>query len=286
MINICVYNANYLFDRNIISVFNASFLYGINCFEGIRAYWNSDLKKLLVFDLDEHLNRLYDSISFLMFENVISKNELKSELLDLLSNGDVKENVYIRITFFIDGETSWADQNMISRVISVRSMASQLGSADAISLTISDYRRISNDTIPPAVKAGANYLNSRYALLDAKSKGFEGALFLNKNNYISESTGSCVFFIRGNVLYTPAVDCDILVGITRNRIIQLARENSIEFKETNIKVEDLDNFQAAFLVGTMIELKPISRIGHKFFDLDDHITKRLTKLLYNYVYGI
>jgi branched-chain amino acid aminotransferase len=164
-------------------------------------------------------------------------------------------------------------------------MQSNLGISQPQSLAFSSYKRISSNSMPPSVKAGANYLNSRYALLDAKKRGFEGALFLAQDNSISESTGSCIFFIKNDVLFTPSIHSDILIGVTRNRIIDLARSLGIETFQEKIAIEDLPSFEGAFLVGTMIELKPISRIEEIVYDPSHEIITKLIISLKNYVYG-
>jgi branched-chain amino acid aminotransferase len=269
-----------------ISLFNPTFLYGINVFEGIRGYWSEIQKKLKIFDLDEHLDRLYNSADIIGFNVPVNKNVLKSELLSIIEEENIRENIYIRITFFIDGDNNWAEQNSIERLISIRSMESSLGLAKPQSLIISSYRRISSNSVPPFVKAGANYLNSRYALIEAQSRGFEGALFLSQNDCISESTGSCIFFVKDGVLFTPSVESDILVGVTRNRIIKLALSLNIPVIEMLIHQSEISTFEASFLVGTMIELKPICTIEDKHFDTSHAMTNQLIKALKNYVYGV
>lgn len=283
--NIVYLNNKKLTERNVISVYNPSFLYGINVFEGIRAYWSDIKMELLIFDLNEHLDRLFDSAETIGFDLQIEKEDLSMELLSIITKEDIKENSYIRITFFVDGETNWSERNLIARLISIRNMNSDLGFAQPTSLAITSYKRISSNSMPPSVKAGANYLNSRYALLNAKKRGFEGALFLSQDNYISESTGSCIFFIKNDVLFTPSIHSDILIGVTRNRIIDLARASGIETFEEKISSEDLPSFEGAFLVGTMIELKPISRIEEIVYDPSHIIITKLVILLKNYLYG-
>ena len=156
---------------------------------------------------------------------------------------------------------------------------------EATTLSLTSIKRISSAAMPPSVKAGANYLNSRYALLEAKSRGYEGALFSSNNNFISESTGSCIFFIKNHVVYTPSVECDILIGITRNRIINLCKENEIEIHEIAIPITSIYFFDAAFLAGTMIELKPVSKIDRKNYNTIDNKTfLKILKLFKEYVY--
>lgn len=284
--NVTYYNGNKILNRNFISAYNGSFLYGINCFEGIRAYYNEKVYNLKIFDLDEHINRLFISSNAIGFDIDIDKKYLKNELIDIINEENIQEDVYIRITFFIDGETSWSNQDQISRLVSIRSLKSDLRNSSFQSLTISRFRRISSNSMPASIKAGANYLNSRYALLDARSRGFDGALFLSQNGYISESTGSCVFFIKGDTVYTPSTDCDILIGITRNRIIKLCEKYNISVIQSKINPNELQTFESAFLAGTMIEVKAIDKIDNIKFDINNKLLNLITNKLIDYLYEL
>jgi branched-chain amino acid aminotransferase len=281
--NVAYLNGKRIDNLNQISLYNPSFLYGINVFEGVRSYWNGINQ--INFDLDEHLNRLYESVSFIGFKFNISMEDLRREILSILEREKLNSNIYIRITLFLGDDTSWSDENNIYRLISIRKLDSSLNNLEPISLSISSIKRISSAAMPPFVKAGANYLNSRYALLEAKSKGYDGALFSSDKNYISESTGSCIFFIKNNIVYTPSKECDILVGITRNRVIDLCKKNGIEVEEIVMPITSICLYDAAFLVGTMIELKPVSRIDRKNFNTtENRLFLRILKLFEEYVY--
>ena len=95
--NICFYNGKFVGNRNIVSLYNGSFLYGINCFEGLRGYWDSTTNKLYLLDLDNHLNRLFDSASRLKLSHGLSKEYIKSQLNLLVLHQDIKENVYMSV---------------------------------------------------------------------------------------------------------------------------------------------------------------------------------------------
>jgi branched-chain amino acid aminotransferase len=281
--NVAYLNGERVDNLNQISLYNPSFLYGINVFEGVRSYWNGFNQ--INFDLDEHLIRLYDSVSFIGFKFSISIESLKREVLTIIEKEEFNCNIYIRLTLFLGDDSSWSDENNIYRLISFRKLDSSLDNLDPISLSITSIKRISSSAMPPFVKAGGNYLNSRYALLEAKNKGFGGALFSSDKNYISESTGSCVFFIKNSKVYTPSKECDILVGITRNRIIDLCKNNGIEVEELLMPITSVYLYDAAFLAGTMIELKPVSRIDRKNFNTTDNsLFLKIVKLFKEYVY--
>lgn len=271
MLDLNFINGVQIQEKNIISLRNPSFLYGINCFEGIRGYYIKELDCINIVDFSEHIDRLINSLNLLEFNITLKKSKLIDEINNIILREDIKENIYIRLTYFLDGEVSWRQKEKISYTLNIRSIDSYLGNSWPISLGISSYIRISRNTLPPFVKAGANYLNSRYALLDSEKRGFQGTLFLNDKGYISESSGSCIFFIKNKTLYTPSKDCDILVGITRGRILEIAKKNNINFKEVKIKPENISSFDFAFLAGTMIEIKPVASVEDYFFDKKSNI---------------
>lgn len=266
--NICFYNGVKVLDRRLISIYNGGFLYGINCFEGMRGYWNSSTEQMVLLDLEHHIDRLFSSAERMRFNYPISRIAIISELRELMITNKVEENIYVRITFFIDGETSWIEQENISYLISFRSMRSSFKEnpdTRNCSLHVSSVLRNSELSTPPSIKAGGNYLNSRYAKLDAMERGFDDALIINQKGYISESTGSCIFFIKGESVLTPSLDCDILPSITRRRIIALCKNNGIEIVEGHFRLEEVMSSDAVFLCGSMIEIMPVIQINeHKF----------------------
>jgi len=272
-------------DKNIISLRNPSFLYGINCFEGIRGYYIKELNSINIVDFSEHIDRLIKSINMLEFSIAINKNELIEEIHKIIFDEEINENIYLRLTYFLSGEVSWRQKEKISYTLNIRSIDSYLGNSWPISLGLSSYVRISRNSLPPFVKAGANYLNSRYALLDSEKRGFQGTLFLNDKGYVAESSGSCIFFIKNKTLYTPSEDCDILVGITRGTILEIAKKSKINIKEVKIKPENISNFDFAFLAGTMIEIKPVASIEDYFFKNKSKIYDFLVKEYMKYTKG-
>jgi branched-chain amino acid aminotransferase len=243
-----------------ISYYNPTFLYGVSCFEGVRAYWNPDARTLVFLDLDEHLQRLYRSASFLSFIPPILMDDLKEQILQIARIERIQQDSYARITFYLGGDGSWHSSNDIHYMVSIRSMRSELGTRAPAAVGITRFRRIADDAMPAYVKAGANYLNSRYAMMDVRDRGFDDALFLTKEGVLSESTGSTLFLFKGGQLHTPSLDCDILPGITRARLIRLCKKAGLHVIEERIPPSDLDTFDGAILTGTMVEIRPVARI--------------------------
>ena len=170
------------------------------------------------------------------------------------------------LRFYID-EIENIDNGKITKQI-VRNIRSYKldNNKNKYSLKISNVIRNTEKGTSPSIKAGGNYLNSRYAKIEAIEHGYDDALMINHKGFISEATGSCIFFLKDGALFTPSLDCDILPSITRYRIISLCKKNRIKVIEGRYKPGDLIRSDAAFLCGSMIEIMPISNIDNMKFD--------------------
>lgn len=270
--NIAYLNGAKCGELTQISLYNPTFLYGVSCFEGVRAYWSAERSELTFLDLGSHLDRLYESAEAMGLPPPVSRTELEAEVHAIISADNVREDVYFRITFYIGGDGSWRTSRDVHYLVSVRSMPSRLADpARSVRLGVSRFRRIPTDVMPPQVKAGANYLNSRYAYRDAVGRGFDDALFLTTDGFVSEATGAAVFFVAGEDLVTPSVDCDLLRSITRQRVIGHCRSSDVTVREARIPANDIAGFDAAFVTGTSVELCPVSAIDETEFPVDHSV---------------
>lgn len=277
--NILFVNGSRREDLFGVSFYNPTFLYGISCFEGIRAYWNAATRRLIFLDLRDHLRRLYRSAEHMAFAPPLPLADLHQKVMQIAECEPIQEDVYVRITFFLGGDGSWYSQNDIHSMISIRSMASELGSRAPVALGITHFRRISGNSMPPHVKAGANYLNSRYAILDVRERGFDDALFLTADGLVCEATGSTLFLFKKGEIHTPSLACDILPGITRARIIRLCAASGLTVQELKIPQEQLPLYDGAVLAGTMVEIRPVSRLENWTYHSGSAQYERLVSLL-------
>lgn len=283
--NVLFLNGSRCENLHAVSFYNPTFLYGISCFEGVRAYWHAGARRLIFLDLMEHLERLYRSAELMSFQPPLSIEQLLTEVKQVAEREPIREDAYVRITFFLGGDGSWYSSNDIHYMISFRSMPSELGTRAPTTLGLTRYRRIAGNAMPPHVKAGANYLNSRYALLDVRRRGFNDALFLTSDGMVAEATGSTVFFFRNGEILTPSLECDILPGITRARVIELCTENGMPVLEGRIREDELSSYDGAILTGTMVEITPVSRLEAWTYNPETSLHAKLIALLRDYVYG-
>ncbi len=272
--NKCYLNGKEMESRNVVSLYNSSFLYGINVFEGIRAYKHLDSR--IILDLKEHIDRLFISAKQMSFTINFTKKDIQEQILNALVH--FQGDVYIRVTVFMDGENSWSSRKNTSLVLSLRDISSSLTdekSANVYSLGVSSVKRISRDSLPPQIKAGSNYLNSRYATIEVGDRGFDLPILLDKDNYVTESAGSCIFWFKNNVLYTPSCEMDILHSITRKRILEVCKSLAIKAIEGSFRVNEIMKADGVFLAGTMMELSEVNNIENVTYPIGSEFFKRL-----------
>lgn len=245
-----------------INVLSPTSQFGANVFEGIRCYWNEEKKQLYAFRLPEHYKRLKNSMKMFRMEDKYSIDELKQGLIDIVQANGYKEDIAVRQTVFIDGFGSWMSKGPINMFIAPIPKGRTLNpSKPGMKCCVSSWERISDKNISPKVKVGANYINSRMAQMEALENGYDSAIFMNSQGKIAEGPGSCLFIIRDGVLITPPVTASILESITRNTIIELARDVlNIEVIGRDIDRTELYICDEAFLCGSAMEVVSVLNV--------------------------
>ncbi len=249
-----------------ISVFDHGLLYGDGVFEGIRAYGG------LVFKLDEHLERLWESAHTLMLEIPMDVKAMKAAIVETLRRNKFKD-AYIRVVVTRGvgdlGLSPWlckkASVFIITDKITLYPEALYKNGLEII--TVPTVRNLP-EAVNPSIKS-LNYLNNIMAKIEAKNGGCMEALMLNHQGYVAECTGDNVFMIKktGNgkllkdhVLLTPPTYLGALKGITRQAILEIAAKIKLPFEERIITRHDLFNADEVFLTGTAAEVIPVVKI--------------------------
>ena len=250
-----------------VSILSPSFQYGLTVFEGIRAYKNvnGDSKPFL---LRNHINRLINSSKLLGIKIDFSYLEIENDIYQLLNNNKIKNDIYIKcIIAFLD-TGSWNSYLNPDRVVFCYELPSSFRSNNPEYLTASftSINRISSNVLSPKIKCGANYINSRMGVLDVND-GFLNSkipIFIDSNGFISETSGACIFIIKGKNVITPSLSSSVLESITRSYILESIASvlKDITFREDFIDRWDVFNADAVFIVGTNVEMKGIKKIDH------------------------
>jgi|TARA_B100001750_G_scaffold248445_1_gene279649 branched-chain amino acid aminotransferase len=236
--------------------------YGTAVFEGIRAYPSED--NLLVFRLKEHLERLVESCKILPLEHKFSVDDLEKAVLGLLKKNQLKESSYIRPIVYVG--YGGIGLNFTGFPINVAIAAFPFGkyfTNPEIKVCISNWKRISDESMPPQAKASGNYLNSVMAKLDALRAGFDDAILLDSKSSVSEGTGENIFVIKNGEIVTPPTSASILVGITRSSIMKIAQDMGMEIKERDVSRVELYQADEVFFSGTAAEVTAIVEIDNR-----------------------
>tara|TARA_B100001758_G_scaffold55083_1_gene45437 strand:+ start:3698 stop:4597 length:900 start_codon:yes stop_codon:yes gene_type:complete len=261
------YNNKYVRQNDAtISVLSASAQFGLNVFEGIRVY-KEDF--YYVFRLDDHLKRLNNSLRLIGFDiKVITKKEFINILRELIILNKIDTDFSIRFTYLISEIDSWS--SIKHPTFFIAPLIRKRNSAETYkTMLLTKIRRISKNAMNPKIKCGANYINGRYALLEAKSKGADLPMLKNKNGYISESSGACVFLVKKGLILTPSLDCDILESITRDTVIKIFSENNYKIEQRLISETEFNESDEIFLCGSAAEITPIKLITNNNFKIGD-----------------
>lgn len=273
-----------------INVLSPTSQFGANVFEGIRCYWNEEQQQLYAFRLLEHYKRLKNSIKMFRLNSHYSDDDFKNGLMDVVKANNYKEDIAVRQTVFVDGFGTWSSVEPIGMFIAPIPKSRIVYDVHAgIKCCVSSWLRISDRNLSPKVKVGANYINSRMAHLEAKENGYDAAIFMNEQGKVCESTGACFFMYRDHILITPPCTASVLESITRDTIIQLARDvMHLKVEERDIDRTELYICDEAFLCGSAMEITPIINIdGYLIGNIyEEGVVGKLHALYINVVSGI
>ena len=235
--------------------------YGLGCFEGVRAY--NTAEGAAIFRMKDHTDRLFRSAHILNMKMPFSKDEINAAQLSAVRDNNLDE-AYLRPMVFYGSEGMGlrADNLKVHVMVAAWNWPSYM-SPEAKELGIkvrtSSYTRHHVNITMCKAKANGNYINSMLALQEAVSSGCEEALMLDNEGYVAEGSGENVFILRNGVLHTPELT-SCLEGITRQTILDFAKELNIEVKERRITRDEVYVAEEAFFTGTAAEVLPIREL--------------------------
>ena len=261
--------------------------YGSGVFEGIRAYETD--KGTAVFRLSDHLRRLDNSARLLHMALPFSLEELRAACHGLIGANGLPECYLRPIAFFGYGELGVsAVGNPVDVVIMSWPWGAYLGEdglKNGIRAKISSWERIGPNVIPHVAKATGVYLNSMLAVTEANRAGYDEAILLTAEGYVADGSGESIFLVRDSVIYTPDLAASILVGITRDSVIQIAQDLGHRVVEKPIIRTDLYLADEVFMVGTAAEVTPIREIDDQLIGPPGPVTQEIQKAYLDTVHG-
>ena len=247
-------------DDSNVHILSHTLHYGTGVFEGVRAYNTNNGGA--IFRLQDHTARLFDAASKLNIQIPLTADELNKAQIDVLKANNLNE-AYIRPIVYLGNESLGIRATDLSVNIAVAawewpSYMSPEKKELGLSIIKSSHEQYSN-SLHACYKIIGTYINSTMALHEALSKGADEALLLDRNGNISEGSGENIFIVKNGEIYTPKTDY-CLNGLTRQSIIQIAKDQNIKVIETNLKYDDLIKADEAFFTGTAVEVTPITSI--------------------------
>ena len=244
--------------------------FGLNVFEGIPCYWNDEEKQLYAFRLDDHYDRLLRSARLIQIDCPYTKEDMKKALVDVIKANEYDENLSVRQTLFIDGFGSWGSDGPTGMFVAPipKGRMSKEYNKKGLNACVTSWRRISDTTLSPRIKCGANYINSRVGQREALRQrqrealrnGYDTCIFLNDAGKVAEGPGSCFFLVVNGTLVTPMLTDSVLESITRDTIIKLAKAAGIPVAERTVDRTELYTCDEAFLCGSAMEVTPVLSI--------------------------
>lgn len=271
-------------------VLSHSLHYGLGAFEGIRAYKGADGRSA-IFRLREHIGRLFDSCRIATIDIPFTEDQIVEATLGLLRHSGLAE-CYIRPLVWL-GEGSIkvaARDNAVRVAIAAWPWGAYLGDEAierGVRLCVSSYTRIGVRSHYEKAKICGQYVNSVLAKREALANGFDEAILLDEQGYVSEGTGENLFIVRDGAIFTPPRGASILAGITRDTLLTLARDGELEVREEHMTRSDLYLADEVFMCGTAAEVTPVREIDGRIIGsgVRGPITARVQKDYFNAVRG-
>ncbi len=272
-----------------VGVMTHALHYGTGLFEGIRGNWNSEQQQIYIFRLKEHYERLSNGCKVLKIDLPYAVDELRRITVELVEKCGFQEDIYIRPLAYKSSEALGVRLHDLASdfLVFVIPWGRYLD-VDKARCGVSSWRRPDDNTIPPQAKITGIYVNNAFAKTEAVENGFDEAIMLSPDGHVSEGSGENIFLVINGKLVTPAAYSSILTGITRNTVIELARnELGIETTERLIDRSELYTAQECFLTGTAAHITPIAEVDHRKISDGEigEITAKLQKIYFDVIRG-
>ena len=239
--------------------------YGTGVFEGIRAHWDETQQELFLLRIHEHFERWRQNCGILRIDLPVSTEELCAITVELVRRNVFRTNVYIRPLAYKSAErvgVSPDDQNAFAIV--ALPFGEYLHAEKGLHAGVSSWRRIEDNAIPARGKICGAYVNSALASDEAHRCGFDEAILLNEGGHVAEGATCNIFMVRNGKLITPPVHENVLEGITRDSVMELARnELGLEVLERPIDRSELYICDELFFTGTAVGIAPVVRVDHR-----------------------
>ena len=273
-----------------VGVMTHGFLYGTAVFEGIRAYWNEEQGQLYALKLHAHYDRMHDSARIMLMDPGKTTDELVELTVELLRRNNYREDAYVRPTLYKSTEAIGVRLHNLECRLNVFAIpfGEYISIDHGITAQTVSWRRNSDVSIPSRSKIVGAYVNSAFSKSEAQLNGYDEAIVLTLDGHVSEGSAENLFIVRKGQLITPGVTDDILEGITRAALMDLARdEMGVDIVVRPIDRSELYVADEVFLCGTGAQISPVTSVDHRRVGTGETgpITRQVSKLYFDAVRG-
>jgi branched-chain amino acid aminotransferase len=272
-----------------ISVMTHAFNYGTAVFEGVRAYWNADEGQLYGLDLLAHYQRIHRSASILQMEVTQAPGELVAITIELLRRDGLREDAYLRPIVYKSNEAIGVRLHNLQSDLTIFAVpfGKYIDTEAGIRAQVSTWRRTDDNAIPARAKITGSYVNGALAKSEAQLNGFDEAIMLTQEGAVSEGSAENIFLVVDGTLVTPPVTDNVLEGITRRHLLDVAASLGIPLVERSVDRTELYTADEVFLCGTGAQLAPVVEIDRRKVGggVPGPITRRLHEVYFDAVRG-
>jgi len=264
--------------------------YGTGCFEGIRAYWNPNQEQLFALLMEPHFKRLRNSAKILQIDLPLTDQEMVDATVEILRRNGYREDVYIRPLAFKSSEEIGVRLHNLksSFAIYTAPFGAYVDVEKGIRCMVSSWRRVDDNAAPARAKVTGIYINSALSKSEANENGYDEAIVLTQEGHVSEGSAENIFIVRDGVLVTPPPSDNILEGVTRKVLMELAfSELGLRVVERSIDRSELYVADEVFMCGTGAQVSPVLEIDRRVIGSGEMgpITRELQTIYFDVCYG-
>ncbi len=249
-----------------ISIMTHGFAYGTGVFEGIRGYWSESDQQLYFFRLQEHYERLHQSSKILLMPMTLGVEELIALNIELARRSNIRQDCYVRPCTYKSSEVIGVRLHNLQHDTSIiiQAFGNYIDIDRALHVGVSSWRRVDDNAVPARAKITGAYINSAFAKTEAMQNGFDEAIMLTHEGHVSEGSAENFFMVRDGKLITPPVTDNLLEGVTRVTVIELAeRVLGLDVVERSIDRTEMYSASEIFLTGTGAQIAPVGEVDHR-----------------------
>jgi branched-chain amino acid aminotransferase len=248
-----------------VNIMTHAFMYGTAIFEGIRAYWNEEQGVLYGLKLREHLERIRRNAGILLMRDLPAVDELVRIVVETVRRNGFRQDAYVRPCFYKSTRAVGVRLHELEHDFTVFAVpfGNYIDIDQGVRLMTSSWRRNSDDALPARGKIVGGYVNMALQKSEAELNGFDEALVLTQSGHASEASAANMFIVRDGVLLTPPVSDDILEGVTRRAVLELAEVLGLPVEVRSIDRSEVYVADEMFLCGTGVQLSPVVELDHR-----------------------